>query len=276
MLAPSPDLPRILIAEHDQSVADLLQAFLKGEGYQPSLAPSLESALECLDEQVFHVVLTDLFVDNPRRPFSRVRRLLQRSPPTPVGLMTGWQITPEEAERQGFAFLLQKPFDLDRMLAEIAAVLHPALTPEQERQLQAVERCIEALKVGNLERLGQLLAEDLTYYPPEGVPAKPRRVKGSTAMLAYIQEAYRRYQHVNFDEFLFYPRPKGWAVRFRSRWPAPGGSRQSLTGALLFHFQGEQIHQVGIRWNSERLQALLSAQQGQPHEPFSTQGSACG
>lgn len=256
--AQSSRLPRILVVEHDQSVAELILAVLKSEGYELTLASSLDSALERLDEQAFNLVLTDLFVEVPRRPFAQVRRLLQHSLLTPVGLMTGWQISPEAARRQGFAFLVQKPFDLEPLLAEIDSCLQQKITPEQERQFQAVKRFLAALNEKNREALGRLLTEDFTYYaPPQAVAASGSRVKGLAGLLAYVQESRRRYQNVAFDNIVFYPRPRGWGMRYSSHWSVPGGPRQNLAGALLFHFRGDRIHQVGIKWCSKRLQALL-------------------
>ncbi len=254
----SPERPRILIAEHDHSVAEFLLAFLKGEGYEPALAFSIEKALERLDEQTFHLVLTDLFLETPRRPFHRVRRLLQHALPTPVGLMTGWQVTPEAARRQGFAFLLPKPFDLDRVLAEISACLDSTLTPEQMQQFQMLDRLLKVVQSGNLEAIGQFVSEDITYYPPQrtrllGV----KRIRGRAALLAYVQEVSARYQRVTFDGFLFYPRPKGWVMRFRSSWSTQSGHQQSLVGSLLIHFRGRQIHQIGVQWDAERLWTAL-------------------
>lgn len=254
----SPDPPRILIAEQDQSVAEFLFAFLKDEGYALSLASSPQIALERMDEQTFHLVITDLFVENPRHPFHQVRRLLQHALPTPVGLMTGWPIPPEATRSQGFAFLLPKPFDLDQMLAEIAACLERKLTPEQERQLKMLERFMELLPGGNLNALEQLLTEDVTYYPSQRVRLfSAKRIRGRAALLAYSKEISTRYENVIFDEFLFYPRPKGVALRFRSDWPLPNGTRRSLTGTLVVHFRGEQIHQIRAHWNNERQLALL-------------------
>jgi DNA-binding response OmpR family regulator len=254
----SPGRPRILVAEHDQSVADFLVAFLKGEGYQPLLALSIEKALESLDEQTFHLVLTDLFLENPRRPFSQVRRLLQHALPTPVGLMTGWQVTLEAVKHQGFAFLLLKPFDLDHMLAEITTCLEPTLTPEQMRQFQLLDRFLKAAQNHALEMLEQFVTEDIIYYPPRRARVfSAKRIRGRAALLAYTQEAAARYQKIFFDDYLFYPRPKGWVMRFRASWAAPNGRPQSLTGSLLIHFRGEQIHQIGVQWDSERLWASL-------------------
>jgi len=256
-------LPRILVVERDQGIVDLLFAFLKSEGYEPSLASSPEQALERMNEQTFHLVLTDLFAETPRRSFAQVRRLLQHSLLTPVGLMTGWQISPEAARRQGFAFLLEKPFDLDLLLAEIDACLHQTLTPQQERQFHIMERFMEAVKTRNREALRQLLTEDITYYPPlRTLAAKAIRVRGIAALIAYLQESQTRYQDVSFDEVLFYPRPKGWAMRYSSHWPTPDGTRQNLIGVLLFHFRGEQIHRIGIQWNDRRLHRLLGEQHG--------------
>ena len=255
-----PDSPRILVAEHDQSVAELLFAFLRGEGYSVSLAPSMESALAQMDEQTFHVALTDLFAETARRPFFQARRLLLHAPPTPVGLMTGWQVPLQEVRRQGFAFLIAKPFDLDLLLTEVAACLNQPLTPEQDQQLQLLERFIETLKTRNLETLEQLLTEDITYYPPaRALSSGSARVHGLPEILAYIQAIYTRYPTITVDKPLFYPRPKGWAIRYASHWRLPDGSRQNLTGALLVHFQGARIHQIGIQLNDERWQGLLKS-----------------
>lgn len=261
MRVPSPTSPRILVAEHDQSVADFLSAFLKGEGYALSLASSLDMALRLLDEQTFHVVLTDLFIDSPRHPFQQVRRLLQHALPTPVGLITGWQVSPDAVKRQGFSFLLPKPFDLDRVLAEITGCLSQELTPEQERQFQVLQGYLEALGAKNVEAVGKLLTDDILYHPPLGRSIK--RVRGLAAMRAYIEEMHPRYHNVIFDEFLFYPRPKGWAQRFCAHWSLPDGTQQRLTGTLLFHFRGERIHQIGIQWSNKHVQALLERQRSE-------------
>jgi CheY-like chemotaxis protein len=261
--APSPGLPRILVVERDQGIADLLVAFLKSEDYAPFLAASPEQALNRLNEQTFHLVLSDLFAENPRRLYTQARHLLRHRLLTPVGLMTGWPVDARAALRQGFAFHLQKPFDLDLLLAEIDACLHPPLTPEQERQLHAVERFMVALRTRNLEAMQGLLAEDITYYTPfQTLPATDSRPKGLASLVAYFWEIHPRYRNVTFDGFLFSPRPHGWGMRYCSHWPAPPGSSHNLTGTLLFHFRKDRIHQIGLQWNDERLHLLLSGQPG--------------
>jgi CheY-like chemotaxis protein len=263
MHSPSPGLPRILVVERDQGIVELLFAFLKSEGYEPSLAVSPEQALERMNEQTFHLVLTDLFAETPRRLFTQVRHLLHHTLLTPVGLMTGWQIAPEAARRQGFAFHLQKPFDLDLLLAEIDGCLHQALSPEQERQLHAIEQFMEALQTRNLKAMQPLLAEDITYYPPfHTLPSTDTRPQGLAALVAYFLEIQSHYRNVAFDGFLLSPRPNGWAMRYCSHWPALNGSSQVVTGTLLFHFRKGQIHQIGLQWNDERLHLLLSGRQG--------------
>jgi DNA-binding response OmpR family regulator len=257
--------PRILVVEHDQGIAELLSTFLEREEYEPQLAPSLEIALERIDEQVFHLVLTDLFVERPRYPFRRVRRLLQYCPPTPAGLMTGWQVSPEEARRQGFDFLLQKPFDLDLALAQIATSLSQSLTSEQEVQAELAGHFFEALEARNQEALERLLMDDITYYLPSHLAFPPGgKVRGRAAYLAYLLEAFNRYRDPAFDEVLLYPRPRGIAARYCLHWRATDGTRQQMAGATLFHFQGDRIRQIGIRLNNQRLRVLQEKQQGQP------------
>ncbi|HEY7346828.1 MAG TPA: response regulator [Ktedonobacterales bacterium] len=124
---PSP--PRLLIVEHDAGVRDLLAAFLMAEGYTVSLAASLVEAYRLLDEQTFHLILTDLFSSNPRDRFGSVELLRDAARPTPVGVLTGWNIAEEEIGQRGFAFLERKPFDIEQLFALIVACLSTPPNP---------------------------------------------------------------------------------------------------------------------------------------------------
>lgn len=121
----------LLLVEHDADVRDLLHTFLTSEGYDVSLVGSSEEACALLQEHTFHLVLTDLFKTNRTNPFSSIESLRDEAHPTPVAVMTGWNVEEAEVKQQGFAGLIRKPFDLVEVLSSIADSLPTPFRPAQ-------------------------------------------------------------------------------------------------------------------------------------------------
>jgi DNA-binding response OmpR family regulator len=115
--------PRILIAVRDPSLRSVLHLVLLEGGYQIEQAASLEKALRSVDEHSFDLVLTGLFALPHQSHLAEVVRLQQRCQPTPVGIITGRQVSQEAARQAGFAFLVHKPFRLVDLLQQIAGHL---------------------------------------------------------------------------------------------------------------------------------------------------------
>lgn len=129
----APLCERVLVVEHDSQVRTLLTTLLQQEGYLPDEAGSLEEALEKVDTRVYDLVVTDLFAGSAQPHLDTARRLQQHCRPTPVGIITGWRIDQADAEHAGFAFAIQKPFDLDAVLQCIAECLNRSFTPEEQQ-----------------------------------------------------------------------------------------------------------------------------------------------
>ena len=130
--------PRLLVVDDDQELLDTLQQVLSDEGYQVRAVASLSEALVLLNEQTFDFILTDSFRAPPDPPLHSVLSLLTRAAPTPVGVMTAWNLSEQEAQQAGFACLIRKPFDLDAFMATLAACINQPLTPEQAQQARIV------------------------------------------------------------------------------------------------------------------------------------------
>src|ERR1051326_7886245 len=154
---------RVLIVEDDRDTRDILEAVLSEEGYAVTLAASLQEALAILDEQVFHFILTDLFADALERSLDSIAPLFAHAHPTPIGVMTGWRVAPEDALRAGFTCLVRKPFELDQVLTAIAASLQFPLSTEQQRQVEVVERFYAALNARSWEHALALCIPQLAY-----------------------------------------------------------------------------------------------------------------
>src|SRR5215813_4140981 len=106
--------PRILVVEPDPSISDLLGALLRLGHYTPDIAASLEEAQNKVDQELYDLVLTDLFSPFPPR-LEAIKPLQHRCFPTPIGIVSGWRVGQAEAIRAGFAFVLEKPFELDAL-----------------------------------------------------------------------------------------------------------------------------------------------------------------
>ena len=135
----APLCERVLVVEHDSQVRTLLTTLLHQEGYLPEEAGSLEEALEKVATCVYDLVVTDLFTGSVQPHLDAARRLQQHCRPTPVGIITGWRIDQADVERAGFAFAIQKPFDLDAVLQRIAECLNHPFIPE-DQQAQVIRR----------------------------------------------------------------------------------------------------------------------------------------
>lgn len=122
---------RVLIVEHNRPIRDLLHVFLELEGYQTERAASLEEAFDKVNTQLFDLVVMDPFAQADQPKLAAAQHLKEQCEPTPVGLITAWQISQEEAAQAGFAFLVQKPFSFEDLLQRIADYLNQSFTPEQ-------------------------------------------------------------------------------------------------------------------------------------------------
>jgi ketosteroid isomerase-like protein len=246
---------RLLLVEHDTAVRDLLQVFLTREGYAVALASTPPEALGLLEEQTFHLILTDLFKTIEQDPFHAVELLRDRAHPIPVGLITGWKVEEEEVKQRGFACLMYKPFDLDDLLTKVAACLNSPFSPERTRQAQVVQAYFAALTARDWDALLACCREDVLYYLP-GDSSFAGTIRGKAAFRAYTEETFRHFPQARFEEVLVYSRPRGLAARYQSRWPTSEGREERVADTVLFEFVGEQIVQIGIQLGDKQRRVL--------------------
>lgn len=249
--------PRVLVAEHDGALRDLLVALLHLERYTPDAAASLEEAYDKVDYDLYDLVLTDLFSPSPPR-LEAIKRLPPRCYPTPVGILSGWRVGQEEAQRAGFAFALEKPLDLEILLKHIVDHLHPALSPLQQEQANSVTSCLAALNARHWGALRALLRPEVAYLPLRRSSfTAARAIFGQEAVLAHVQGALRSLPEFRIDHRGMVPHHQHLVTRFRSSWKGSNGQRQQIAGSAFFHFRGEWISQIGVTLNIQHLQLLL-------------------
>lgn len=229
--------PPLLVVEDDEDVRELIVGLLEDEGYAITQAASLAEALARLRQQLFQGILTDLFATSPRQPWQSVQPLLREARPMPVGVLTSWNVTPEEITRRGFAFLIKKPFEVDELLEQVANVAHPTFPPAQQQQAQIIQHLVMALNQGDWPVLRSLLTEDTIYYllRPRH-PALPKAVQGRERVIAFVQGWLERVPDWQLEGFQVFRGRPDMGARFQ--WSLPGwmaaGSAASVQPSSIF------------------------------------------
>src|SRR5579871_75306 len=249
----SPAQIRLLVVEPNSGIQELLRVLFIEEGYHVCFVDSMQQAMPLVDEEVFQLILADVFVGRSKHSFTEAHILRRRALPTPTALMTTQNLPFADARREGFAFLIYKPFDLEALLAEIALALQRPLTLEQQRQELLVERYFAALNERDWDALADLCTEGVVYYPPgHDLPPSARKITGKDAFSGHLEDSV---QQIAFrvEEEVVYPRRKGLAARYMMHAIGAQSVTEHHSGAILFHFAGERICQIGVSVNYEPL-----------------------
>lgn len=114
---PRPDAP-VLVIDDEPGVRDVIATTLRREGYRVTTCASGREGIARFDAQPFDLVVTDLGMPG-LTGWDVAAHVKQRSPATPVVLVTGWgdRMTAEEVQARGVDFLVSKPFALDQIRA---------------------------------------------------------------------------------------------------------------------------------------------------------------
>ena len=245
--------PHILLIEDDTDTQMLLAHLLREEGYQVTGASSKDEALGLVNALVFDLILTDTFRLAGQTPLGSIEEVLLLAQPIPVGVITAWEVAETEAQQQGFACLLLKPFDLDAVLAAVASCLHSSFTPEQERQAEIVRRLFAALESHDIKACLALCTEDIVYYPPS-IRRGPfdRQLSGKANFRALLEEGLAYFGGLRYEGPLICASPFGLAVRYGMRWTGSDGTAHQRTYPMLIYFAGNRIAQFGRQFPAQR------------------------
>ena len=116
--APAP--VSILIVDDDRGQRNLLETFLRAQGYQTRTAASGEEALEILETGPFAMMISDVRMPG-MSGIETLRRVRQKHPTLPVLLVTAFADirSAVAAMRDGAVNYLAKPIDLDELIATV-------------------------------------------------------------------------------------------------------------------------------------------------------------
>ncbi len=137
----------ILVVDDDISHCTILQALLRGWGYNVALANSGRQALEQVREQVFDLVLCDVRMAE-MDGIATLKEIKTLNPAIPVLIMTAYSSveTAVEALKTGALDYLIKPLDFDNL----QATLEKALAHTHVLTLKRL-RCLPASSVWSVK-----------------------------------------------------------------------------------------------------------------------------
>ena len=114
------DQAKILIAEDEQTQREILEGFLKKEGFSVTGTANGREALQRLDEEYFDIVLLDYKMPelDGLQTLREIRRL---NPDLPVIMMTAYGTveTAVASMKEGALDYITKPIDLDELLLNL-------------------------------------------------------------------------------------------------------------------------------------------------------------
>ncbi len=129
---------RILIAEDEKTQRDLLEGFLKKEGFSVETASSGRQALEKIEAAYIDIALLDYKMPE-LDGLQTLREIRKRFPDLPVVMMTAYGTveTAVASMKEGALDYLTKPIDLDELLLIIGKVLERSALIRENRELKA-------------------------------------------------------------------------------------------------------------------------------------------
>lgn len=120
---------RILIADDEIPILELLSEFIKKLGFQSDTAQDVDTAIECLKRTTYDIVLTDKNMPGPQGSLeggmALLRWLKDNAPETEVIMMTGYGTieTAVEAMKLGAFDYIMKPIPLDELKQKIERLI---------------------------------------------------------------------------------------------------------------------------------------------------------
>lgn len=128
-------MKRILIAEDEPDIRELLEAYLRDAGYETVAATDGVAALDLFQTQPFDLILLDIML--PKIDGFGVCELIRRKSRIPVMMLTA--LDGEEEQLKGFGLdiddYVTKPFSVSVLLERIRVILSRSSGPEDDQRL---------------------------------------------------------------------------------------------------------------------------------------------
>ena len=131
---PAPTATKILVADDEEMIRDLLSRVLSQEGYQVTCAADGQEAVKLMRKERYDLVIADLVM--PRvNGVELLRKAKEIDPTCPVIVITGYPSvdTVTQLVRLGAVDYVTKPFNVDLIRVTVAKHLEMSRVQTQDR-----------------------------------------------------------------------------------------------------------------------------------------------
>jgi two-component system response regulator PilR (NtrC family) len=138
----------ILVVDDEKSMREILEIFLKNEGYRVSVADNGETAIEAIKKDIYDLIITDMKMPK-LGGLELLRNVKQMTPETVVVICTAFGTTKSavEAMKLGAYDYIQKPFQMD----DIRLVVKNALEKQKlQKDVSILKEQLEIPSVDNI------------------------------------------------------------------------------------------------------------------------------
>lgn len=126
----------VLVVDDERTVAGMLAAVLKTEGYEVETAVSTTQAVAILNTRPFDVVITDMRMESSTSGYDVARAASAQSQDPAIILLTGYPMPAREWRQSGAHAMLQKPAPIPRLLEAIERTLGERAQRRRQRNDQ--------------------------------------------------------------------------------------------------------------------------------------------
>ncbi|MCP4252571.1 MAG: GAF domain-containing protein [Candidatus Scalindua sp.] len=114
----------ILVIDDESEIGVVLSEILSKQGHQISVFDSGEGAIKAFKEGGYELLITGLGLPDISG-WELINTVRQIEPDVVTGVITGWDVSEEEAKQKGVDFLVNKPFEANQIAQAVAnAVKH--------------------------------------------------------------------------------------------------------------------------------------------------------
>jgi DNA-binding NtrC family response regulator len=127
---------RILLVDDELAILLTLKAILEMHGFEVETAASTKEALQKIDSNVYHMVITDMRMEKDTSGYEVIRAAKRQDYNPATAILTAFPTLGTDWKSQGAQSLLVKPVGTDDLLRQLEALLiqheddkHKAMAP---------------------------------------------------------------------------------------------------------------------------------------------------
>ena len=170
---------KILVAEDDKALNDLVCAYLRASGYETTACFDGEQALQAFESEPYSMVLTDIMM--PKKDgFALAEEVRAQNEHIPILLMSAREDKPSKllGYKLGIDDYVVKPFDLDELILKVTALLRRAKIHAENK-----------LEIGNFVMNAE---ERSAYVDGKELPLTTREFDLLFKFLSYPKKTFTR------------------------------------------------------------------------------------